>query len=301
MKKMILSVLLAALLSGCAQIRNKDVTKQSLPLMSASEVVASATDNDWRVVDGQNILKITLPTGDAYIELNEQLAPKHTQNIKKLAREGFYKNTSIYRFVEGFVAQGGDSSSKKLIKTADKTVPAEFYLTTNKPLLITELNGDGYAPVTGFLNGFAVAQNSAHTQTWQVHCSGVFAMARDNDINSASTEFFVTIGQGPRYLDKNITVFGRVLEGIEHFNRLARTPIEGKAFNLITNIQVLGDVQSDKSIFKVMKTNSPVFKDLIRARKNRNEPWFVKAHNYVDVCGMPIPTKREVIPIRNNT
>ena len=301
MKKTILPALLGVLLSGCAQQHNSDVTKKELPLMSASEVIASATDNDWRVVNTQNILKITLPTGNAYIELNEQLAPKHAQNIKKLAREGFYKNTGIYRFVEGFVAQGGDSSGSKKIQIADKTVPAEFYLTTNKPLKITELKGDGYAPVTGFLNGFTVAQNAAHTQTWQVHCSGVFAMARGNDINSASTEFFVTIGQGPRYLDKNITVFGRVLEGIEHFNRLARTPTEGKAFNPITNMQVLGDIQSDKSIFKVMKTNSSVFKNLISARKNRIEPWFVKAHNYVDVCGMPIPTKREVIPIRNNT
>ena len=51
------------------------------------------------------------------------------------------------------------AQGKKLIKTAEKTVPAEFYLTTNEPLLITELNGDGYAAVTGFLNGFAVAQN----------------------------------------------------------------------------------------------------------------------------------------------
>jgi len=286
MKALYLAVLMTAL-TGCAQH-----PQTTAIAVSASDVIKNAKAHEWQTVSTQNILKITLPTGSAYIKLNPELAPKHTAHIKELAREGFYKDTSVYRFVEGFVAQGGDSSGNKKIQTANKTVPAEFYLETTQPLKITELKGDGYAPVTGFLNGFAVAQNQTHTQTWQVHCNGVFAMARDNDINSASTEFFVTIGQGPRYLDKNITVFGRVLEGMEHFNRLQRTPTDGVAFNPITNVQVLADVKNDKSVFKVMKTDSASFKQLIDARKNRTEPWFVQSYNYVDVCAMPIPTKR---------
>ncbi|MCQ8888785.1 peptidylprolyl isomerase [Pseudoalteromonas carrageenovora] len=286
MKALYLAVLMTAL-TGCAQH-----SQTTAIAVSASDVIKNAKAHEWQTVSTQNILKITLPTGSAYIKLNPELAPKHTAHIKELAREGFYKDTSVYRFVEGFVAQGGDSSGNKKIQTANKTVPAEFYLETTQPLKITELKGDGYAPVTGFLNGFAVAQNQTHTQTWQVHCNGVFAMARDNDINSASTEFFVTIGQGPRYLDKNITVFGRVLEGMEHFNRLQRTPTDGVAFNPITNVQVLADVKNDKSVFKVMKTDSVSFKQLIDARKNRTEPWFVQSYNYVDVCAMPIPTKR---------
>lgn len=292
MNKRILIALLSVYLSGCSYQGVGNLTEPKLPTLTANEVIANAADEEWRVVNRQNILKISLPTGAAYVELNSQLAPKHTSNIKKLAREGFYKNTSVYRFVEGFVAQGGDSSGKKLIKTAEKTLPAEFYLTTNEPLLITELEGDGYAAVTGFLNGFAVAQNAVHTQTWQVHCNGVFAMARDNDINSASTEFFVTIGQGPRYLDKNITVFGRVLEGMEHFNRLKRVATANEVFNPIADIHVLADVKNDRSTFKVLKTDSSAFKRLITARQNRSEPWFIKKYNYVDVCGMPIPTKR---------
>jgi len=286
MKALYLAVLMTAL-TGCAQH-----SQTTAITVSASDVIKNAKAHEWQTVSTQNILKITLPTGSAYIKLNPELAPKHTAHIKELAREGFYKDTNVYRFVEGFVAQGGDSSGNKKIQTANKTVPAEFYLETTQPFKITELKGDGYAPVTGFLNGFAVAQNQTHTQTWQVHCNGVFAMARDNDINSASTEFFVTIGQGPRYLDKNITVFGRVLEGMEHFNRLQRTPTDGVAFNPITNVQVLADVKNDKSVFKVMKTDSVSFKQLIDARKNRTEPWFVQSYNYVDVCAMPIPTKR---------
>ncbi|MEH6395553.1 peptidylprolyl isomerase [Pseudoalteromonas sp.] len=261
---------------------------------TAAQIINQATQQQWRLVDADNIIKITLPTGAAYIELNPLLAPKHTQNIKQLAREGFYKDLNVYRFVEGFVAQGGDESGKKPVKNGAKAIPAEFYLTTPNPVNITELDHhDGYAPITGFLNGFAVAQDDAQTQTWQVHCNGVFAMARDNDINSGGTEFYVTIGQGPRYLDRNITVFGRVLEGMEHFNRLSRASIKNTAFNPITDLQVLADIsQQDNSQFKVMRTDSNAFLALIKARQNRSESWFVETPNYVDVCGMPIPTKR---------
>ena len=172
--------------------------------------------------------------------------------------------------------------------------PAASDLCKRQPLAITELKGpDGYATKTGFLNGFAVAQNQSQTETWQVHCPGIFAMARDNDINSGGTEFYVTIGNSQRYLDRNITVFGRVLEGMEHFNLLQRTATEGQAFNPITDMQVLADIKdTDKSEFRVMKTDSNAFKDLIEARKNRVEAWFVESPDFIDVCAMPIPTER---------
>jgi peptidylprolyl isomerase len=295
MIKLLLATLTLCLLGACTStsIAPSKITPSTTKMpLSASQIIERAGKEEWRLVDSENIIKVFLPTGAVYIELNPLLAPKHVKQIKLLAREGFYKNTNVYRFVEGFVAQGGDNSGKKEIKTASEILPAEFYLTTSTPLFVTELEGDGYAPVTGFINGFAVAQNEARTQTWQVHCSGVFAMARDSNVDSANTEFFITLGQNSRYLDKNITVFGKVLEGMEHVNRLAREPSEGMLFNPITDIRVLADITNDSSEFKVMKTNSISFKQLIKARKNRTESWFVQSYNYVDVCAMPIPSKR---------
>lgn len=277
-----------------ATIASLSVLAQATEILTVNDVMQQANDDDWREVDNRNVLKITLPTGASYIELNPQLAPAHTVNMKKLARSGFYQGLSVYRFVEGFVAQGGDSSGKKTSSFEVKPVPAEFYLTTSQPLPITVIDRrDGYAPITGFLNGFAVAQNKQQTQTWQVHCNGIFAMARGNDKNSANTEFYVTIGNAQRYLDRNITVFGRLLEGIEHFNLLARRADNNEAFNPITDVQLLSDItEQDKSEFRVMKTNSTAFKNLIQARKNRTESWFVESANYIDVCAMPIPTQR---------
>ena len=275
--------------------------KETSQKRSAGEIIKTASDSEWRTVSAQNIIKLTLPTGAAYIELNDKLAPTHANNMRQLATEGFYQGLSVYRFVEGFVAQGGDVSESKPVKNAKKALPAEFYLRTETPLKITELKGpDGYAAKTGFLNGFAVAQNQSQTETWQVHCPGVFAMARDNDINSGGTEFYVTIGNSQRYLDRNITVFGRVLEGMEHFNLLQRKATEGQTFNPITDMQLLADIKdTDNSKFRVMKTDSNAFIALIEARKNRVEAWFVESPDYINVCAMPIPTER-VMPTRNN-
>ncbi|MGB0842192.1 MAG: peptidylprolyl isomerase, partial [Pseudoalteromonas shioyasakiensis] len=253
--------------------------KETSQKRSAGEIIKTANSSEWRKVSAENVIKLTLPTGAAYIELNDKLAPIHANNMRQLAKEGFYQGLSMYRFVEGFVAQGGDASESKPVKNAKKGLPAEFYLRTEAPLAITELKGpDGYAAKTGFLNGFAVAQNQSQTETWQVHCPGIFAMARGNDINSGGTEFYVTIGNSQRYLDRNITVFGRVLEGMEHFNLLQRKATEGQPFNLITDMQVLADIKdTDNSEFRVMKTDSNAFKDLIEARKNRVEAWFVES------------------------
>ncbi|MBQ4831659.1 peptidylprolyl isomerase [Pseudoalteromonas sp. MMG010] len=285
-------VVIVVLLSGCSVSFSQPEQVNKHTRLSTHDIIKNAPQSQWQRVRSDDIVKITLPTGAAYIQLNPLLAPQHVQQIKALAREGFYEGTNMYRVVEGFVAQGGDATGIKNIKTANKTIPAEFYLTSTSPLKITEIGGDGYAPQTGFLNSFAIAQNKQGTQTWQVHCNGVFAMARDNNINSASTQFYVTIGQGPRYLDKNITVFGRVLEGMQHFNRLQRDVVNNQTVNPIEKVQILSDIPSDNSVFRVLKTDSSAFKALIQARKNRYEEWFVYQHNYIDVCAVPIPTQR---------
>jgi cyclophilin family peptidyl-prolyl cis-trans isomerase len=260
---------------------------------SPHEIIASAPESAWRMVDNDNVIRLTLPTGHVYVELNPTLAPIHVDNTKKLAREGFYQGLNVYRYVEGFVAQGGDSEDKKTPKTAKKAIPAEFALETEKPVTITKVPFvDGYAKQTGFLNGFAVAQNEAGTKTWQVHCTGVYAMARGNEADSGGTDFYMTL-QPQRYLDLNITVFGRVLEGMEHVHKLDRVASEGKPFNPIQDMVVLADIaKEDKTRFKVMKTESESFVELIKARANRSGEWFLARPNHTDVCSVPVPTER---------
>ncbi|CAH9063862.1 hypothetical protein PSECIP111951_02987 [Pseudoalteromonas holothuriae] len=255
------------------------------------EIVSQAPASAWRLVNNDDVLKIQLPTGPVYIELNPILAPNHVANIKLLAREQFYDGLSMYRFVEGFVAQGGDASNSKVTKHAKKQLSAELILNSKKPFLsVTALNMvDGYAQRTGFFSGFAVAQNLQATQTWQTHCTGAFAMAREDALNSGGTEFYITLS-AQRYLDKNTTVFGQVLSGMEHVQKLDRSPTHGQVFNHIESVRVLSDIASkDKQRFKVFNTSHDDFKTLIEARKNRPEAWFVAKPNYLDVCAIKVP------------
>ena len=265
------------------------------PSLSPAKIVAQAKQHEWRQLDLENTLVLTLKTGEVVIELNPMLAPNHVAHFKKLVREDFYADLNMYRFVEGFVAQGGDITSKKKAKTTAPSIAAEFYYETAQPLPIQVVDtADGYASKTGFLNGFSVAQDEASKKTWQTHCTGNFAMARSNDINSGGTEFYIMLGDH-RYLDLNITSFGRVVSGMEHVQRLSRKPeksIEDKNFNPILGFDVAADLKdSPAHNIEVMKTNSASFKDYIASRQNRPEPWFHYQADYMHVCGITVPQR----------
>ncbi|WP_206074676.1 peptidylprolyl isomerase [Pseudoalteromonas rubra] len=293
--KLSMAAMLLLTLTACQSSLEQaitDKTSSALTGLSPADIIAHASETDWRIVEPEQILKITLPGGPVYVELNPELAPGHVSNIKALAREGFYQGLSIYRFVEGFVAQGGDQSDEKRPVNGKKTIPGEFYLETATPLEITGLNlVDGYAPRSGFLHGFAVAQNDEGTRTWQTHCPGAFAMARQNDADSGGTEFYFTLS-AQRYLDLNTTVFGRVLAGMEHVQRLHRQPQGRLPFNPILAVEVLADIEkTDKQRFRVFNTESRAFRALIAARKNRPEAWFLHQANHTDVCAINVPVQ----------
>lgn len=283
----LIGVMLSALFNTQVVAENK--------ALSSSEILVQSSQQEWRKLDLDNTLILALSTGQVVIELNPDLAPNHVANFKMLVREKFYQNLNIYRFVEGFVAQGGDVSKQKLPGKAKRVLKAEFYRQTAQALPITVLDKkDGYADKTGFYKGFAVAQNQSGTKTWQVHCPGNFAMARDNDKNSGGTEFYIALGEH-RYLDLNISSFGRVISGIEHIQRLDRKPNTNSAdtlYNPIISFAVASDLSSSPAhTIQVLKTNSDGFKQYLKARRNRTEAWFHYQANYLDVCSVSVPVR----------
>ena len=138
---------------------------------------------------------LKLKDGDVKIELFPDIAPKHVERIKTLANEGKYDNVVFHRVIEGFMAQTGDvqfgnSSSDKFDLGRAGTgasslpdLPAEF---SDIP-----------------------------------HEKGVLSMARSADPNSANSQFFICFESAP-HLDRNYTVFGKVVEGIEFVDMIKR-------------------------------------------------------------------------------
>lgn len=272
-------------------------------LASPYDIVKTAPAEHWRSLDADNTLYMQLQHGLVIIELAPSFAPTHVNNIKALAREKFYDGLSIYRVVEGFVAQGGDQSNEKPITTAARTIGPERFTKQLDNSLFTPLGAaDGYAAHVGYVNGMPAAMNAKKDQAWLVHCPAAFAMAREESPNSGGTEFYVVLGHSPRYLDRNVAVFGRVVHGMDvmqKLNRPSSTPdadpmgvLKQEQVNPIISLRVAADLPANEQLnIEVMKTDSESFQQMIASRRNRPEPWFIEKHDFIDVCGVAIPIR----------
>src|SRR5207248_2735143 len=124
---------------------------------------------------------------------------------------------------DNYVVQWGDPDAKKPVGAAQRTVGAEFERAL-RGLSITKLpDPDTYAPEVGFVDGFPVAAEPVTGRAWLVHCYGMVGAGRDNDVDSGGgTELYVVIGQAPRHLDRNVTLLGRVVSGMERLSVMPR-------------------------------------------------------------------------------
>src|SRR6185295_6977958 len=112
---------------------------------------------------------------------------------------------------------------------------------------------------------------------WLVHCYGMVGAGRDNATDSGGgTELYVVIGQAPRHLDRNVTLLGRVVQGMELLSALPRGPgamgFYEKAEQRvpIKAIRIAADVpEAERSMLEVLRTDTPVFQELLESRRNR--------------------------------
>ncbi len=134
-------------------------------------------------MDAENTLILELETGAVTIELRPDLAPKHVERIKSLARKGFYDGVVFHRVIPGFMAQGGDPTGTGSGGSKEPDLPAEF---SKEP-----------------------------------HVRGVCSMARTNNPNSANSQFFICFDDA-RFLDSQYTVWGVVTDGMDHVDALPK-------------------------------------------------------------------------------
>jgi peptidylprolyl isomerase len=266
---------------------------------SPGEIVAASAAAEWRPLAPEETLYLELAEGRVVIELAPDFAPRHVARIKALARRGFYDGLAFYRVVDGFVAQAGAGEAGRDTGELGPTVDAEFERALDPALPFTALGApDGYAPEVGYVKGFPAARDPEAGRVWLVHCPQMVAMARDNEPDSGGTEIYVVIGHAPRYLDRNLSVFGRVVQGQELLQRLPRGEAasgmiaEGEPRGTIESLRVAADLPAaERTPLEVLRTDSPSFAALIAARRNRPEGFFVYRPDHIDVCGVPIPVR----------
>ncbi|HKZ95947.1 MAG TPA: peptidylprolyl isomerase [Hyphomicrobiaceae bacterium] len=133
--------------------------------------------------DPETTLIVETTKGRVVIAMRPDLAPKHVERIKTLAREGFYDGIAFHRVIDGFMAQTGCPEGTGTGGSAYPDLPAEF--------------------------------------SAERHVRGAVSMARASSPNSANSQFFICFGDAS-FLDKKYTVWGQVIEGMENVDKIKR-------------------------------------------------------------------------------
>ena len=280
-----------------------DVSKRK-PLTMA-EVLAASQAADWQALDPDNTLYLELAGGRVVIELAPNFAPLHVANVKALAREHYYDGLAIVRTHDNYVVQLADPNAEKpelarKILHAKRTLPPEFDRAFDAKLPFTRLpDADVYAPQVGLCGHFPVARDAKRGKMWLIHCYGMLGAGRDAPADSGGgTELYVVIGHAPRHLDRNVTLLGRVVQGIELLSALPRGTGALGFYEKpeqrvpIKAVHVASDVPlAERTDLQVLRTDSPIFKDLIESRRNRREDWFKFQAGHIEICNVPIPVR----------
>ena len=144
--------------------------------------------------DPENTIIMTLKDGDVVIKLLPDVAPKHVERMKELARAGKYDNVAFHRVIEGFMAQTGDVQHANMEQD--------------------------YAPGRAGTGGSDQPDLPAEFSKVP-HARGSLGAARSANPNSANSQFFINFKDND-FLNGQYTVYGQVIEGMEHVDNIAR-------------------------------------------------------------------------------
>lgn len=270
-------------------------------VLSLAQILEAAPATDWRTLDPQDTVYLELPSGRVVIELASAYSPKAAAAVRDLVREGYFDGSAVIRSQDNYVVQWARAEDDPKAKAmASKKVAPEFLRAMDPKLPFTRLAyPDTYAPEVGFSGGFPVARDPKKKQTWLVHCYGSVGVGRDNSADSGNgSELYAVIGQSPRGLDKNITLVGRVVQGIEKLSVIPRGPgpmgfyEKPSEWTPIKSVKLAADVpEGERLKLEALKTESATFRTVVESRATRKEEWFHDPVGRIGVCNVPLPVR----------
>jgi peptidylprolyl isomerase len=270
------------------------------PTPPLADLLAHAPASDWRRIEPDNMVVMQLPQGRVVIELAPAFAPNHVANIRRLARARFFDGLYVVRAQDNYVVQWGDAQAQRPLGEARRTLAAEFDRAAGPNLPFDPLpDHDTYAPIAGFSAGFPAARDPLSGRAWLTHCYGMVGAGRDNDENSGGgPELYAVIGQAPRQLDRNVTLVGRVIEGMDILSALPRGHGDLGFYERqdqrtpIVSIRVASDLPpAEQPKLEALRTDSATFAALVQGRRFRQDAWYKRPAGHVDVCNVPLPVR----------
>lgn len=272
----------------------------SPPPGTMAAILAASTAADWRPLDPERTLYLDLDQGRVIFELAPNYAPAHIANLRVLTQAGWFDDLSINRVQDNFVTQWGDPEGKKSLGAAKVKISPEFEQPWNRAWRFTSLpDGDVYAPQVGFVEGLPAALDERSGKTWLTHCYGTLGVGRDTAADSGNAaELYVVIGHAPRQLDRNITVVGRAVRGMELLSALPRGTMPlgfyAKAEERvpIRRLRFAIDLPpAERTPMEILRTDTPTFTALIESRRNRRDEWYLQPAGKIDLCSVPVPAR----------
>jgi peptidylprolyl isomerase len=197
-----------------------------LAVTAGSALAASAptkpSESDWRTPASETVVVIDTNKGRVLVELVPEVAPNHVARLQDLTRAGIYDGRTFFRVIDRFMAQTGDPTNTGEGGTDRPNLKAEFTFrraadTAFVPMATPAGLEVGYLkslPVVSQAASWSDATPDKKVSAWGTYCPGVLGMARDDDNNSANSQFFLMRQPYPS-LDKRYTAFGRVISGLD--------------------------------------------------------------------------------------
>lgn len=250
-----------------------------------------------RLIQPQDLVYMMTSEGLIIYEVLPQVAPNHAQRFKDLVTEGFYQGLGFYRVIDGFVAQAGEGEQEwDNVEGKPSRFKAKLNAEFTRPLTEQfELiqSPEFLAPETGFIDSVPAGRDRKTKEEWLLHCPAMVAMARDTSVDSASTEFYINIGHAPRHLDRNMSVFARVVFGLEVAQSMSRGDkskggivSDASKRTRILWAKIGTDIeQRYKKQVRVDLPGSKRFQARLTSAKNKTHPFYAhKGNGVVDVC-----------------
>lgn len=268
--------------------------------LSSADIVARAPAGAWAAIPAEDLMVLDLDTGQrVVVALAPAFAPVHVANIRTLVRTRWFDGITVNRVQDNYVTQWGDATEKKPLPAGIVGEPPAEY---ERPLAGLDFRAmpfrDAYADRVGHAGGWPVASDGS--LGWLTHCYGMVGVGRNlaPDVGTGA-ELYTVIGHGPRHLDRNIALVGRIVAGMEALSALPRgTEVlgmykEGAPRAAILSARMASDMPAaDRPAFDLMRSDSPSFADWLTTRANRRDDFFIRPAGALDICNA-LPPVRE--------
>ncbi|MDI1327392.1 MAG: peptidylprolyl isomerase [Brevundimonas sp.] len=252
----------------------------SMALFAAGQpVTAQAPAADWRTVAPENLLVIDTAKGRILVELDPVVAPLSVARVRTLADQGFYDGLKFHRVLPGFMAQTGDPLGTGAGGSELPDIPGEFQFRRGRDLGFVNLVAapTGLLGVAGSMPIFTqpdaqmMVTADFKTAAQALFCPGVVGMARNQDPNSANSQFFLMTGNNDS-LNGLYTPFGRVVAGLEVVKAL-KAGVEANNGQVVdpdimTRARTAATMpEGQRPAVRVMTPRSPAFAAMVEQKR----------------------------------